>query len=422
MQQTPPEPLTTDFPELGPSRLRRRRRQPNLWLRRLVFLGALCGVAAVVGTGVGMATKAIAPPSVFGLAPALANQINVLVVGIDPTPLPLKVGDKATRLVADSIHLISMDTKRDRGFVLSIPRQTFVVLGEAGPGPISDALALGDIEMLRESVESVTGLTVHHHVTFELDALKRLFKEYGTAEVFLPAPLQGEDPAAKLTLSLGEGFQTLEGEKALAYGWLRPENDELTRLERQHLLFHQAQEKLHGSWFARNPFARSQAFGTSDLPKRDFDAVAGELAKIDPDHVSYAILPGSVSPDGNWVPSQKRLDNLLGRLLVAPENKSPKALAPTIEILYNDAADDKVMDLATKLTEQGFQVLRTARYNVPQTETRLIDRAKLEERSQPVVEAIDKAVGDVRVVMATDEVNAYGATYSLELGKDFFKP
>ncbi|MFP5503342.1 MAG: hypothetical protein ACLGIN_12710, partial [Candidatus Sericytochromatia bacterium] len=167
---------------------------------------------------------------------------------------------------------------------------------------------------------------------------------------------------------------------------------------------------------------RSQAFGTSDLPKRDFDAVAGEFAKIDPEHVSYAILPGSVSPDGNWVPSQKRLDNLLGRLLVAPENKSPKALAPTIEILYNDAADDKVMELAAKLTNQGFQVLRTARYNVPQNETRLIDRAKLEERSQPVIDAVDQTVGDVRVVMATDEVNAYGATYSLELGKDYFKP
>lgn len=424
MQQTPPETVTPEFPELGPSRLRRRRRQPNLWVRRLVFVGALCAVTALVGTGVGWAAKGLLPPTVLGLAPTLPNQLNVLVVGIDPTPLPLKVGDKATRQVADSLHVISVDTKRDRGFVLSIPRQTFVILGEAGPGPISDALALGDVEMLRESVETVTGLTIHHHVAFEMDGLKRLFKEVGESEVYVSGPLKGEDAAAKLSLDLGEGFRTLMPEQALAYGWLRPENDELTRLERQHLLMHQWQERFQGGWswtWAPGAISRSQALGATDMPKRDYDAVVGEIAKIDPERMSYAILPGSVSADGHWVPSQKRVDALLSRLLVAPENKSPRALKPTIEILYNDAGDEKVMDLAGKLTEQGFQVLRTARYNVAQRETRLIDRAKLEERSEPVVEAIDKAVGDMRVVMATDEINAYGVSYSLELGKDFFR-
>lgn len=424
MSQLPPSVEQT-IPDLGPSRLRQRRqrKRPNLLVRRAIFIAALCGVTGLLGSGLGWAVRAVLPPTKLGITPTMDERVNIALIGIDPVPVPPQPGDKATRRMADVVHVFSLDLKGHTGFVLSMPRQTFVVLGNE-PASLSDALAFGGSARVKDTVEDVTGLPINYHVTMDVEAIKTVLGEMGNTDVFLPRAVKYADPHTKMTLDVQDGWQTLSPEQTLAYAWWRPDGDELARLDRQQMLLHTWQAKVHHPlsffWLGR-AVDRGGSVVTTDLPKRDFEHLATELAKIDPDQMTYATIPGEVSPQGSWVPSAKRLESLLSKLMVAPTDRAIADAKPTVEILYDDKSDQKVMALATQLTEKGFQVIRTSRYPVSQLESRVIDRAKLEQRSTAVLDALDAAVGGARLVIAPDETNTYGAQYTLELGKGFFR-
>ena len=83
--------------------------------------------------------------------------------------------------------------------------------------------------------------------------------------------------------------------------------------------------------------------------------------------------------------------------------------------------DEKVLALATQLTNEGFQVVRTARATVTSADSRVVDRARADLRSEKVLAALDKAVGDALIELEPDDVSGYGAQYTLELGKRYFK-
>jgi LCP family protein required for cell wall assembly len=380
-------------------------------------------VTGLVGSGLGWAVRSVVPPTKLGIGPSLDERMNVAVIAVDPVPMPPQPGDKATRRVADVVHVFSLDIKHHTGFVLSMPRQTFVVLGNE-PASLSDVLAFGGAARVKSTVEDVTGLPINAHVTMDVEALKSVLGTGGNTDVFMPKAVKFADAPSGLSLDVKEGWQSLSPEQALAYAWWRPDGDELARLDRQQMLMHEWQARANHPmafmWFNR-AVERGLSLATTDLPKRDFEHLAGELAKIHPDRMTYATIPGEVSPHGSWVPSTKRLESLISKLMVSPTDKSIAEAKPTVEILYDDKSDQKVMALATQLTDQGFQVIRTSRYPVSQVESKLVDRAKLELRSQPVLEALDHAVGGVRVVLAPDETNVYGAQYTLELGKGFFR-
>jgi hypothetical protein len=132
------------------------------------------------------------------------------------------------------------------------------------------------------------------------------------------------------------------------------------------------------------------------------------------------------------VVSAKRYDALLTKLQTPIGAKAVEELKPTLEIVYDAAsesraeaaaqqADEKVLQLATRLTEQGFQVVRTARAPIHVADSRVIDRARPDLRSTAVLEALDKAAGDVLVELEPEELAGMGAQYTLELGKRYFK-
>jgi hypothetical protein len=54
-------------------------------------------------------------------------------------------------------------------------------------------------------------------------------------------------------------------------------------------------------------------------------------------------------------------------------------------------------------------------------DTLVIDRARADLRSTAVLGALDHAVGDALVEIEPEEIAGYGAQYTLELGKRFFK-
>jgi LCP family protein required for cell wall assembly len=434
MSQTlPPQ---APIPDLGPSTRRRRKKRPSLLLRRVIAVGVLVAGAAMLGGGFGALSRALFKPIPSATAPASAShRINTLVVAVNPKPLAPEPGEKATRRVADGLYLLSLDTERHEGFVLSMPRQTRALLGTNGGGQLGDALAYGGVPLLRETVEGVTGLQVDHYVWLELDGAKTILGQLGKPEVYVAKPVQFTDPASGTQVDLQPGWQQLSPEGAIAFGLLRPDDVGLDHIVRQQFLMHQLQSQINGQfawWWFGGAVSKAVPALTTDLPNRDFETLANTLREVSPDAMRYATLPGEVSKAGDWLVSAKRYDSLLTKLQTPIGEKSVSELKPTIEIVYDAAseskeeaaaqkADERVLQLATRLTEQGFQVVRTARGSVHAADTRVIDRARADLRSTAVLGALDAAVGDAMVEIEPEEIAGYGAQYTLELGKRFFK-
>ncbi|MFN3429869.1 MAG: hypothetical protein ACK46X_07935, partial [Candidatus Sericytochromatia bacterium] len=132
MSQTlPPQ---APIPDLGPSSRRKRRRRSSLWARRAIARVVLVGGAAMLGGGFGAISRAIFKPLASATSPqaAATERANTLVIAVNPKPLAPEPGEKATRRVADGLYLLSLDSKTQQGYVLSMPRQTKALLGTNG--------------------------------------------------------------------------------------------------------------------------------------------------------------------------------------------------------------------------------------------------------------------------------------------------
>lgn len=423
-QPIPAAPPPEGLPELGPSRLKnRRKRRPGLFVRRLLALGVFLGLIAGAGLGASMALNSLFPPAKLQVPGDPSARQNVLVIGVDPKPLPIEDNDKASRRLADTLMLFSLDPQTMRGFVLSLPRETKATLGEAGEGVLGDALAVGGIPLVKDTVEELTGLTIQHHVALDLDAARAIVGKIGGTDLYVGKPIKFNDKDAGLTLDLGQGWHALSPEQTLAYAYQRTE-DELDRLERQQMLVRTWQERLHASWnWLWLMQLGSQAVGVveTDLPKRDFEYLVGEWRRVAPLNVTFGLLPGDANRRGEWLMSPRRWEALLPRLQSAPGGRSPAEIKPTVEVLYDDGADERVMMLANTLQNQGFQVIRTAHYPVDQDESVVTDRLRADERSQAILAAIDQAVGGARIEVSSEAGAGYAAQITVRLGKRFFK-
>ena len=417
-------PPTEGLPELGPSRLKnRRKRRPGLLARRLVALGVFVGLVAGAGLGASYALNSLFAPAKLAVAGEPSARLNILVIGVDPKPLPVDDTDKASRRLADTLMLFSLDPKAMRGYVLSIPRETKATLGEAGDGVLGDALAVGGIPLVRDTVEELTGLTIQHYVAMDLDAARKIVGHVGGTEVYVAKPLKFQDKAANLGLDLQPGWHALSAEQTLAYAYQRTE-DELDRLERQQMLVRTWQARLHGSWnwlWLMQLGSKAVGVVETDLPKRDFEYLVGEWRRVAPLDLTFGLLPGDANRRGEWLISPRRWEALLPRLQSAPGSRPPAEIKPSVEILYDDPADEKVMMLANTLQNQGFQVIRTAHYPVDQDETVVTDRLRADERSQAILAVVDQAVGGARIEVSSDQGAGYAAQITVRLGKRFFK-
>lgn len=420
----PPSDAPRELSGLAPSRLRqRRRRRPNYQVRRILVVAVLAGLLVGTGTGIVKAIRRVgaAPPILPACDPV--DRVNVLVVGIDPKPFPVADAPQESKRLADTLMLLSLDPKATRGYVLSIPRETKATLGSAGEGVLGDALAVGGLTLVRDTVEQLTGLTIRHHLAMDLDAAKKILNELGPCELHFNRPIKVEEDTLGLKLNREVGWQLLKPEETLAFAFQRTE-DEIDRLERQQMLVRMWQAKLHSTWntlWLNRAVGRAHDVLETDLNRRDFENILLQWRRMASRDLSFALLPGDANPRGEWLLSPKRWDALLPRLQKAPTATAVRDLKPSVELLYDDGAEEKVILLATTLQDAGFQVVRHARAYQVSDENLVIDRLRSDERSVSVLDTLFDAIGPARIEVTSDTNSAYGAQLTVRLGRRFFR-
>jgi LCP family protein required for cell wall assembly len=240
-------------------------------------------------------------------------------------------------MLTDSIMLVSINTKNDTGFMLSIPRDLWVDIPGNGYAKINAAYedgqnqhfsapgyANGGMGLLEEVVNQDLGIPIDYYALIDYTAFRDAVNAVGgiTITINSPDPYGLYDPYADLRLP--NGVVTLNGQEALnlarargdgpgAYGF--PQAD-FNRTQHQRQMLVAVGKKALTLGVLSNPLKIGDLFDAvgnnviTDFRTKDVQALYGIAKKVNINNIqsltfnesgSNALIQGYITPDGEDV-------------------------------------------------------------------------------------------------------------------------
>ena len=213
----------------------RRRKKPKRhlrWGRVLLLVVLLTAIVTCVFWGsVWVYENILHPPQVRPAAPdaqsgtdaRLNERTNVLLLGVDDGDSEARESEPKR---TDAIVLVSFDPKQNEVSLLSIPRDTCVVLpGHRDYEKINAAYAYGGTVMAKQTVANLLRVPIHYYALLDWQGFIKVIDMLGGVDLYVEKDMHYEDPYANLVIDIKKGFQHLDGEQAGKY--VRFRKDEL---------------------------------------------------------------------------------------------------------------------------------------------------------------------------------------------------
>ncbi len=164
------------------------------------------------------------------------ERLNILLLGVDARRNEL---DTKTR--TDTVILASIDRVNKKIYMLSIPRDSRVMIPGRGYNRINAANALGGVELAQATVENLLGVPVDYYVMTNFDGFRDVVNTLGG--VTLDVERRMRKHTDDMEIRLEKGVQQLDGDRALQYVRFRSDSlGDVGRTQRQ-LKFLQALAK-----------------------------------------------------------------------------------------------------------------------------------------------------------------------------------
>lgn len=169
------------------------------------------------------------------------DRINILFFGVDE-----RSNDIGR---TDTIIFASLDLKNKKVNLLSIPRDTRVVIPSIGYDKINHAYHYGGVDLAVRTVEEFLGVSINYYAKMNFQQFEKLIDALGGVDIEVEKPMFYTDRTDKFYVRLKPGFQHLNGKDALGYVRFRHDPlGDLGRIERQQkflkALFKQLKEKI----------------------------------------------------------------------------------------------------------------------------------------------------------------------------------
>lgn len=271
--EAPPPPRRTGARGGGPGGGGRpvKRRRPRYGVRRflvvlLVLVLAYAGAMAWAVNRVWSSVDRVDSTPASTNRPASASGTNFVLVGTDSREgmteeerREFRTGHDLDSARADTIMLLHLPSGGDPVLV-SIPRDSYVVIPEYGWNKINAAYSIGGPALLVDTVEQSTGLRVDGYLEVGFSGFVDVVETVGGVHMCLDEPIVEE----RSSLDLPAGCQDLIGVEALNYVRMRyadPRGD-LGRVERQRAFLAALVDKAVTPATVFNPW-RLEDVGTS---------------------------------------------------------------------------------------------------------------------------------------------------------------
>jgi LCP family protein required for cell wall assembly len=154
----------------------------------------------------------------------------VLLIGIDS-----RDGERAR---SDTVMLAAVNPQKQRAFLISIPRDSFMELPGRGYDKVNHAFAYGGPKLVKSSLERFFNVQIDRYVTIDFDGFRKIVDELGGVEVNVKKRMKYSDPSDDTYIDLHPGLQVLNGKQALDYARYRKsdlgrEDSDYERIVRQ---------------------------------------------------------------------------------------------------------------------------------------------------------------------------------------------
>lgn len=225
-----------------------------------------------------------------------SEPIFVLLIGSDARP-----GEQVAELRADSIHIVAINPAESKMTIVGFPRDSLVPIPGFGTNKINAAMSSGGPELVVETVEDLTGITMDYWALTGFRGFDAMITQVGG--LTMDVPFSVVDSAAEANIPAGR--QKLTGDDALAFARARhalPSGD-FGRSENQGRLIIAALAQLKRE-FTRDPsrllvwIAAGLRNAQSDVPLDQLMSLAFTATTVNSRRVVNIVLPGSTGMNG----------------------------------------------------------------------------------------------------------------------------
>jgi LCP family protein required for cell wall assembly len=158
---------------------------------------------------------------------ASGEPLDVLVLGVDRRPSSAE--GESTR--SDTMMLVRVIPATGEVKLLSVPRDLYVEVQSGEKDRINTAYAYGGVEKARAVMEDLTGVDIDNYVIVDFEGFEKVIDAMGKVRVDVGKGVFPEH------WNMGEGFERLNGHKALKYARYRgTPGADLDRIDHQQKL------------------------------------------------------------------------------------------------------------------------------------------------------------------------------------------
>jgi len=245
----------------SPRETKKKKFYKKRWFQAIALvIILLLGVAGFFAWKTGYILSKISGSKISPLASLLAGssapktqegRINILLLGMRGA------NDPHGGLLADSIIVLSLDTKNNRVALISVPRDLYVQIpGTSERGKLNSVFAYGEnggknqgMAKMEEMMGTITGLKIDHTVAINFQGFQQLIDAVGGVNITLKKSfyetkqfVEGNECGG--VFSLPAGLVHLDGAKALCYTRARDETSDFDRSKRQQVVLKTLKDKM----------------------------------------------------------------------------------------------------------------------------------------------------------------------------------
>lgn len=278
------------------------------------------------------------------------ERVNVLLLGVDT----LSAENKQTGTRSDTIMILSVDPVTNTGFILSIPRDSYVQIhGQDKMTRINHAHSYGGTELALSTVKDFIKIPIHHYIKVDYNALFKVIDDLGGVEFDVPIDMNYTDTQAKppLKINLKAGIQTLNGEQAM--GLLRFRKDypdrDLGRIRTQQAFIETVLKKLASpASIPKIPkhIETAYQYVETDMTLQDILSLTKIGISIDLSSIEKATIPGKPTmKNGSSVieVDYDQMDEMI-KYLLSGKYISSSMVDPETQTQTQDSAENSKKD------------------------------------------------------------------------------
>ncbi|WP_297963081.1 LCP family protein [uncultured Anaerovibrio sp.] len=251
------------------------------------------------------------------------DKIIVMIMGVDERE------DDVGR--SDTLMVATLDPKKKKAALLSIPRDTRVKIRGYGFDKINSAYAYGGYELTKDTVEDLIGVHMEHHILINIKSFKKIIDAIGGVDINVEKRMYYEDvwdDDGGLLIDLQPGPQHMDGNTAITYVRYRDEEGDIGRIRRQQKFMQAVMDRITSpAIIPRIPSIIKEVISSveTDLSMKQLIEFATSLKDAQKTGLQAEMLPGKpIYIDGvsYWLPDLAKLRTTVANTLDCTLDKS----------------------------------------------------------------------------------------------------